>query len=249
MVGRVPTTARKQQLEAYKENKDDLLQTDGSLKPRTAPIFEKLGKDLNMTSNAVHTSISRMMDDIFGVGSYLKTTKTQEKKDEEIDWLYKEAEGFTVVLTIPDQYRRYFDVIEEHTGKRTIKKLREGWTDTLFEIIVKQTETTCIFNFSKVSITKSVGDAFEFDVTATCKECLGVMKISSTRNRTSLNTVFTSGTKEYTHSKSRRVTATRANLVYEKLKSDTVCNVFHKQSEDIPFDADHLPRDFMLQKH
>lgn len=249
MVGRTPSTAKDEQLKKYKEKKDELLETDGTLKPRTAKVFEDLGSQLNMTGNAVHTSISRMMDEIFGTGNYSRSTMTKETKSQEAtDFLYREAEGFTVVLTIPDRYRTNFDVIEEHTKKRTYKKLREGWSDVLFDIIVKQTATECILNFSKVSLSKGSGDVYEFDVTATCKECLGVMKISSSRNRTSISTVFTAGPNEHTHTKSRRITATRANLVYDELKSDTVLNVFHKQTESIPHDADHLPRNFMSYK-
>lgn len=49
MVGRTPKTETEKQLEVYLKHKNDLLDTDGTLKPRTAQIFEVIGKSLEMT--------------------------------------------------------------------------------------------------------------------------------------------------------------------------------------------------------
>lgn len=250
IVGRPPAKPKGEQLEVYLQHKNYLLKPDRTLKPRTAQIFEKLGTELHMTSSAVHRSISVQMTDIFGIDNYVQKSQTNEKTtDDDVDFVYRETNGYTVILKIPDDYKKYFDVAEEERGNRTYKKIREGWTDKLFELIVKQTSTDCVLNFTNTQITKGAGDTYDFEVKATCSECKGIMKISSTSNRTSLNTFFTAGPNEHTHTKMRRITAARANDVFKQLQNDTVCNVFHKQTEDIPYDADHLPRDFMTYKN
>lgn len=104
MVGRAPKQPLGEQLEVYVEHKNDLLNTDRTLKPRTAEIFEVIGKKLDMTSSAVHLSISRNMDKIFGENNFeLKPKISKEVADEDVDYCYEHATGTAIIVLVPDE--------------------------------------------------------------------------------------------------------------------------------------------------
>lgn len=246
-IGRPPANEPEKQLEICMKYKDQLLTVEKRLKPRTDAVFESIANELKMTSAAVHLAISRkFMADIFGVGNFEQKEKTEEKSDDDIDYVYEHTTGSTVIVKIPDGMQNDFR-IEETGTKRTYKVLAKGWTDVLSKLIEDQLKTGCTLNFSKANISH-VGNTIEFDTEGKCSDCNSTVHIASSQNRTQLQIQIEKGTKQHSYDKYRRVTATRARNLYGKLQNDTVHNVFHEQTKTIPSDAENLPRDFVREK-
>lgn len=241
--GRPPGASKEDQMATYIENKEKLLNDKKMLKLRTAPIFDVMGKKLNMKSNAVHLAISRNMDAIFGSGNFeLKIAKAVKPIDEDYtDHFYMDSDGSTLVIRNFSPIT--FDIVESAGKDRMIKRLREGWSDDLFEIIKNEIRNDCIYNFKRALLAQN-----EFSSEGTCSECGGKVHVSSSLNRTELQMQFTAGTGSHTHQKFRRMTPYRSKQFLTKLQNKTTYNVYHDQTQGISDDAKHLPRDFVSVK-
>lgn len=247
-LGRPPKKKTDEQLDIYVKYKDDLLNSDRTLKPRTAKVFEDIGNELGMTSNAVHLSISRKMVQIFGENNYeSKNRIPKEKKDDDVDYCYEHATGSTITVRIPDELQNDFKIVSEVKNNRTIKKIAPGWTDSLFKIITAQLNLDCVFNFTKATLYQ-VENGTEFETQGDCAEANCVMSIMSSENRTQLQLKFQPGSGTHSHTKFRRVTATKANKLFQNLQSDSVNNVFLQQMHTVDDDAERLPADFVSYK-
>lgn len=102
---------------------------------------------------------------------------------------------------------------------------------------------SCSYTFNRADLLND-----ELKMTGTCKECRGSVYVSSSSNRTELHMEFAKGDGTHSFSTYRRVTSTKSKLLFDKLKTNTVHNVYHEQSKDIADDAEYLPRDFVSEK-
>lgn len=240
-------TENRQRQAARCVREDDLLNDDGTLKPRTAKVFEVIGKELDMTDNAVQRAISRRMAEIFGEENYtVKSSSANKVADTDIDYFYEHIAGTNVQMRVPDNMQNAFQIITEVKNNRTVKKIAPGWTDTLFKTVDKELGSGCVFNFEKATL-YDTDNSIEFGTTAKCA-CGSVLNVNSSNNRTEMQLNFEAGSETHLHTKSRRVTATKAKELFKQLKSDSVHNVYLKQVENLPDDADRLPADFVSQK-
>lgn len=78
----------------------------------------------------------------------------------------------TVSFQINEHYTETFQIVNTFSEKseRSYKALRPGWTDVLYDVIVEQTRTRCIYQFERAIV---VGDEFVAD--AICVECEGTL--------------------------------------------------------------------------
>lgn len=136
-----------------------------------------------------------------------------------------------------------FDLIEKIGPNRTHTVLRPGWTDMLFKIITRECGSECVYQFSKANICER-----EFKTVATCSECQGKVKVSSTNNRRQFFVDLTKGPGAHTNTKFRRLTKAKSNFLAAELLKKSVNDVYLNQGKHIPIDAENFPRDFVSQK-
>lgn len=243
--GRKPLVDLEKQLEAYRTNKLSLLTESKEIKPHTDEIFATIGNQLGMTVKAVHWSVTRNANEIFGEENFIHYEKTKPSNaDENIDFLSSDGENMHLTVHIgnrKDQY--YFDLIETVGPRRSYLTLRPGWTDALFDIITRETGTNCIINFVRANVRDS-----EFVATGKCKECEGAVIVTSSNNRQTLSIELQKGLSTHTHTKFRRLTSARSAKIASELQKKTVNEVYLSQATNIPIDSEHFPRNFLSLK-
>lgn len=123
--------------------------------------------------------------------------------------------------------------------------LRPGWSDNLFRIIVRETNSQCIYSFKRCNIA-----ADEFRTSGKCKECEGTIFIQSSCQRTRLSVQILKGNKPHTFNIRRRLAKETAEKLISNLKEDTVHNVHMAlvNEMDIDSDTENMPRDFVSHK-
>lgn len=188
------------------------------------------------------------MNEIFGENNFeLKNKISKDAAEKDVDYCYEHAAGTTIICRVPDELQNDLKIVTEVRNNRTIKKMSPGWTDTVFKIVTKQLNSKCVFNFEKANLFQTENST-EFETKAKCAECDGTLHIVSSYDRKEMQLNFEPGTGTHSHTKFRRVTATRAKLLYKNLENHSVNNVYLQQAESLADDADHLPADFVSQK-
>lgn len=190
--GRAPKVPQETQLNKYREEKSSLLTLDNTIKPYNDEIFDKIGKELGMSSKAVHWAVSRNITQIFDedeAEDIIANSKPAIGKiknsvqDDEIDYLFDDNDdSVCVIVNISDKKELfYFEFVQQEGPSRSYTTLRPGWTDVLFDIIVRETQSTCVFNFKRANISVN-----EFKTSGVCGECKGTVKVESKNNRHTL---------------------------------------------------------------
>lgn len=250
--GRMPKVPYEDQFKEYKKEKSSLLTPSNEIKPYTDEIFTTIGKTLGMTPKAVHFAVTRNINEVFGDEATKivipKANETMElkntKDEEEIDYLFHGSDGnISVIVNIHDPKELFFfNLIEQVGPSRLRTTLRPGWTDTLFDIIVRETKTPCVYNFRRVDFT-----AGEFKVSGSCKECESTVLVNSSNNRRTLKIEMSKGSKPHTHTKFRRLTSTRSDFIASQLSNKSVNKVYLDQANEISIDGE-IPRDLVSKK-
>lgn len=121
--------------------------------------------------------------------------------------------------------------------------MQAGWTDVLHDIISKETNIPCIYQFKRSNIVQE-----EFVAVAECAECYGSIAVTSSDSMKSLVVEIVYGEGEHTYAKRRRMTSVRAKSLVPLLKADTVYNVHSDLINEFEPDCDFLPRNYVTPK-
>lgn len=223
---------------------------DKEIKPFTDQIFDKIRDELDnkMTTKAIHWAVQRHAADIFGENNYIdhmtKKTDSIKSTDEDIDYLMDDGESLCLILHVRDPEEQYwFDLIENVGPTRSYTALRPGWSDMLFKVLAREASLKCVLNFKRANI---IGN--EFKAIGACNECKGTVKVTSSNNRQTLCLEMTKGTEPHTHTKLRRMTTAKSNLIANELMTKTTNEVYLEQASNIRFDTENLPRSFVNRK-
>lgn len=248
--GRKPLIDIDIQLKTYKQYATDLLTAEKEIKPFTDGIFVKIRDQFEnkMTIKAIHWAVQRHAKEIFGANNYIdqmnKKPDTIKSADDDIDYLFDDGENLCLILNICDPKEQFwFDLVENVGPVRSFTSLRPGWTDMLSELINRGARLNCVLNFKRANITGN-----EFKAIGACKECKGIVNVTSTNNRQILHLEIKKGTEPHTNTKFRRMTTAKSDLIASELLTKTVNQVYLDQASNIGIDAENLPRNFATQK-
>lgn len=136
--------------------------------------------------------------------------------------------------------KKLFDCEQSKCGRRN-KVLKANWTNSLFEILVREIGTECCINFSR-----SECNGNEFMADGYCSECDGKVFVQSFNDHTLLEVKIRKGPKEHTFLRKRRVTHDRKKKFEEKLESNFPFNVRNDIMSEKPV-MEHEPRDLPTQ--
>lgn len=147
-------------------------------------------------------------------------------------------------VQLTDEERKGLAIVRKHYENRHYLRLTDGWTDILFGLFKRLEIASCPYNFHRADIKGN-----EFKTVAICSECFSEIAVKSKHSITEIHLVINdrSDTNKC-KMQFRRVTAHKAKILSQKMKSKTPFEVYHDQSKDIPDDATKLPADFVSQK-
>lgn len=252
--GRAPKVDMSEQLNKYRAEKALLITDDNTIKPWNDQIFATIGNELGMSAKAVHWAVTRNVSNIFEpdvaediigkMGSQTAKIKHAQQEDQLEYMLNDNDDTICVIISIDDPKELFFfEFVQTEGPNRCYTTLRPGWTDALFRIIVRETQTACVYNFKRCNISNN-----EMKVSAICAECKGTVTIRSEQNRRKLRVEMKKGPLTHTHTKFRRLTSTASNFIAAKLAHKSVNNVYLEQAKDISVEDENLPRDFIKKK-
>lgn len=224
--------------------------TKKNLKPRTHPIFVEIGKRLNdMSGSAVQLAIKRRMNEIFtkqelGIDENEAIDANEPAAQQELDISNASLlEECAIIIQLTDVERRALQIVKVKYADRSRLRLGSGWPDALFKVLALNGVANCPYNFHRGDVKDG-----EFSTTALCNECQSSINIKSMYDRTQIQLKMDQKA-ESECTGFRRVTTHKANEIAKQLKSKTVYEVYHQQSQSIPDDATKLPPDFVTQKN
>lgn len=238
------------QMSIYRDHMNDLLDENERIRPATALVYETLSTkfESKMTSKAIQLCVTKNAEKIFG--RKLQREKVQDNNDDsgsdfekDLNIISKDFFGATITVNLLDADRYSFDIVFVEGPSRTYKTLRPGWTDKLFSIVVRETDSKCCYSFNRIEM---IGD--EFKSKATCVECEGDLYVISSLQRTKLSIQIKEGDKPHTFSQTRRLAKSLAKDLEADLAKETSHNIHMRLVNELDENAERLPRDFPSQK-
>lgn len=237
--GRKGKISLEEQILVYRRFADALLNGEGKILPATAEIYKTIKPLLEfaMTEKAIQLSVAKNADQIFDSNYIKNQTSPNQAANDEMDVFWQDFDGASISTTLTEADRFSFDLITVKGPIRDHMQVRPGWSDKLFSIIVRETNTDCCYSIDSEFRTKGV-----------CVECDGTVEVVSFQRRSRLSMQITQGNREHTFAQRRRLAKDRALNLIGDLNSNTTHNVHMEIVNGLDDDLDRLPRDFVSHK-